>query len=215
MLPNSQTLRAGDATVALRRVSSTASPDVDTGASDGGAQTLLPEEVRKRRHTIGDVVATGGMGAIIRARDQAIRRSVAMKVMLKNGNPPDVARFVEEAQITGQLEHPNIVPVHELGVDEQNQFFYTMKFVRGITLQKVLDSSFRPAEAAAKKYPLAALLTIFQKVCDGIAFAHDKGVVHRDLKPENVMLGGFGEVLVMDWGIAKSLGSQPSVLVTE
>ena len=88
---------------------------------------------------LGKVVAQGGMGAILSAQDRAIRRGVAMKVMLQNGDPADLTRFVEEAQITGQLEHPNIVPVHDLGVDEQDQFFYAMKFVGGHTLKKVLE----------------------------------------------------------------------------
>ncbi len=129
-----------------------------------------------------------------------------MKVMLDSADEADVLRFIAEAQITGQLEHPNIVPVHELGVDENEQPFYTMKFVRGITLRKVLELLATGTAGPVKKYPLPALLTIFQKVCDALAFAHSKGVIHRDLKPENIMLDDFGEVLVMDWGLAKISG---------
>ncbi len=199
-----QTLRVGDATVALRRVRGSEAPEATLMPTVAVGRALLPEEVRVRRHAIGQVVAQGGMGAILSAQDQAIRRSVAMKVMLQSGGAGDLARFVEEARITGQLEHPNIVPVHELGVDEQDQFFYTMKFVRGITLKKVLEL-ISTVEETARKYPLGALLTIFQKVCDAVAFAHAQGVIHRDLKPENIMLGDYGEVLVMDWGLAKRI----------
>jgi Leucine-rich repeat (LRR) protein len=146
------------------------------------------------------------MGAILDARDGPTRRLVAMKVMLDSADESDAMRFIEEAQVTAQLEHPNIVPVHELGVDEQDQLFYTMKMVRGITLQKVIDLMAEGVEATVKKYPLPALLTIFQKICDALAFAHSRGVIHRDLKPENVMLDDFGVVLVMDWGLAKVMG---------
>ena len=117
-------------------------------------------------------------------------------------------RFIEEAQITGQLAHPNIVPVYELGVDENDQLFYTMKFVRGVTLRKVLELLAAGEPGVVKKYPLPALLTISQKLCDAIAFAHSKGVIHRDLKPENVMLDDFGVVRVMDWGLAKVLAGK-------
>jgi serine/threonine protein kinase len=202
-----QTLRVGDATVTLRRLRGSEAPEVSLAPSVAVGRTLLPAEVRERRYAIGKVVAQGGMGAILSAQDRAIRRGVAMKVMLQSGDAGDLTRFVEEAQITGQLEHPNIVPVHELGVDEQDQFFYTMKFVDGVTLRKVLELIASGADATAKKYPLPALLTNFQKVCDAIAFAHSRRVIHRDLKPENIMLGDFGEVLVMDWGLAKVLGA--------
>jgi Leucine-rich repeat (LRR) protein/tetratricopeptide (TPR) repeat protein len=133
--------------------------------------------------------------------------------MLDTVDAGDALRFVEEAQVTGQLAHPNIVPVYELGVDEQDQLFYTMKMVRGVTLKKIIDLLAAGTEATAKKYPLPALLTVFQKACDAVAFAHSRGVIHRDLKPENIMLGDFGEVLVMDWGLAKIMGGRRSVVV--
>ncbi len=189
------------------------------------AQTILSSEaapVRKvspedptggRKYEIGEVVAKGGMGAILNARDAMIFRSVAMKVMLNAGSNDDARRFMEEARITGQLEHPNIVPVHELAIDEKGQPYYTMKFVKGITLKMVLALLKEGVPETVVKYPLAALLTIFQKVCDAVAFAHSKHVIHRDLKPENIMIGDFGEVLLMDWGLAKVLGQRdvPSV----
>jgi serine/threonine protein kinase len=157
------------------------------------------------RYEVGEQIARGGMGAILAARQRAIRREVAMKVMLGDWNAQDRRRFIAEAQITGQLEHPNIVPVHELSVDDDGQPYYTMKMVRGTTLKDVLASISAGDAAAIAKYSLPALVTIFQKVCDGVAFAHGHQVIHRDLKPANIMLGDYGEVLVMDWGLAKTL----------
>jgi len=170
---------------------------------------VLPEEVlREKKYDIGKIVAQGGMGAILDAREAATKRTVAMKVMLDTNDADALARFIAEAQVTAQLDHPNIVPVHELSVDENGQPYYTMKTVRGITLKKVLDLMAAGTEGTMKKYPLPTLLTIFQKVCDALAFAHSKGVIHRDLKPENIMLGDYGEALVMDWGLAKRLDGE-------
>jgi serine/threonine protein kinase len=154
----------------------------------------------------GNVVAMGGMGAIHEARQAAMGRKVAMKVMLRDESESGLRRFINEARITGMLEHPNIVPVHELGVDPEGRAFYTMKFVNGTTLAEVLAGLYVGTPEAVKKYPLSFLLTVFQKVCDAIAFAHSRGVHHRDLKPENIMIGDFGEVLVMDWGLSKETG---------
>src|SRR5205823_702871 len=111
---------------------------------------------------------------------------------------------------TGQLEHPNIVPVHDLALNEHGQPYYTMKLVKGSTLKDILQFLVQGDAAAIAKYPLAALLTIFQKVCDAVAFAHARGVIHRDLKPANIMVGEYGEVLLMDWGLAKVIGRDGS-----
>ncbi len=152
-------------------------------------------------------IARGGMGVVMQARDVRIRRTVAMKVMKTASQflRENVLRFIDEAQLTGQLEHPNIVPVYELAIDEGGETFYTMKFVKGITLDDVLRGLRTGKDKIVAKYPLGALLTIFQKICDGVGFAHSRGVIHRDIKPENIMIGSFGEVLVMDWGLAKHL----------
>ncbi len=158
------------------------------------------------RYLRGQAVAAGGMGTIHEARQTAMGRKVAMKVMLHAWHERSVGRFLDEARITGMLEHPNIVPVHELGLDGDGQLFYTMKFVRGVTLAEVVAGLSLGRPEAARKYPLATLLTVFQKVCDAVAFAHSRGVWHRDLKPENIMIGDYGEVLVMDWGLAKEAG---------
>ena len=201
-----ETIQLGPATLEIRRAPVQVSPGLSLGAKRDALRKLLPPEfLDERKYEIGKVVAQGGMGAILSAREFTIERTVAMKVMLDGASPDDLLRFISEAKVTGQLEHPNIVPVHELGVDEKEQVFYTMKFVRGITLKKVLDLLAEKHAETIRKYPLGHLLTVFQKICDAIAFAHAKGVIHRDLKPENFMIGDYGEVLVMDWGLAKVL----------
>ncbi len=154
----------------------------------------------------GREIARGGMGAVLDARDPKLGRSVAMKVMLRrNATEEEKQRFLQEALALGQLPHPNIVPIHDLGTDAQGRLFYTMKLVQGVTLHEIIGKlKARDAETLAR-YPLDSLLTIFQKVCDAVAFAHSQGIIHRDLKPQNIMVGEFGEVLVMDWGLAKIL----------
>jgi serine/threonine protein kinase len=149
------------------------------------------------------------MGEILRAREIRTRRVVAMKVLLPGTDQSHARRwrFIEEAQITAQLEHPNIVPIHELGCDARQQLFYTMKLVKGVTLQEIVDRLSAGDAEYVERYPLAMLLTIFQKICDALAFAHSKGVIHRDLKPANIMVGRFGEVLVMDWGLVKAVAT--------
>jgi len=203
--PN-QKIQIGAATVELRRIKTALEPDATLASSTAAVKRLLPEELlHEKKYEIGGVVAQGGMGAILDAKESATERVVAMKVMLDGSSPDDLTRFVAEAKVTAQLEHPNIVPVHELSVDENDQVFYTMKFVKGITLRKVLEELAHGDAEIPGNYPLPVLLTIFQKVCDAVAFAHSKGVIHRDLKPENIMLGDFGEALVMDWGLAKRM----------
>ncbi len=205
LFPN-QILRIGKAAIQLRRFKFEADHESISPHSAAVKRHLPPDFLRDRKYDIGGIIAQGGMGAIVDAQEKLLRRKVAMKIMLHTGSQQDLLRFIEEAQITGQLEHPNIVPVYELGVDEQEQVFYTMKLVRGTTLHQVLQLIDNGAPGIAEKYPLSTLLTIFQKVCDALAFAHSKGVIHRDLKPANVMLGEYGEVLVMDWGLARASG---------
>ena len=162
------------------------------GQVDGGAtQYQVQEEIGR-----------GGMGAILRAEDPDLRRDVAMKVLLENERG-QLERFLEEAQITGQLEHPNIVPVHQLGIREDGQPFFTMKLVKGKSLDDILTEMRRSPRNRSRVYSLGRLLRIFLRICDAMAFAHARGVIHRDLKPRNIMIGDFGEVLVMDWGLAK------------
>ncbi|NBV86412.1 MAG: FHA domain-containing protein, partial [Verrucomicrobia bacterium] len=186
---------------------------LEPGESLAPAQSLvietLPEDVvfQHGGYQVGQLLGRGGMGAVLQAEDSSIQRQVAMKVVLRGDSTVDVLRFIHEARITGQLEHPNIIPVHMLGADEHGQPFYTMKLVRGTTLHHALRELGYGEEKAVEQYPLSALLTIFQKVCDAIRFAHSQKIIHRDIKPDNIMLGNFGEVLVMDWGLAKRLAS--------
>ena len=210
LFPN-QHVRLGDVVLEVHRERVSSHSGLTLAPAQEAIRRHLPDELlAQKRYAIGGQVARGGMGAIMHAWQQTTRRDVAMKVMLESHDEASVLRFIEEAQVTAQLEHPNIVPIYELGVDEQDQLFYTMKFVRGITLTKVLELIAQGIPETVKKYPLSALLTIFQKACDALAFAHAKGIIHRDLKPENLMLGDFGEVMVMDWGLAKRWNDEPS-----
>ena len=163
----------------------------------------------KGRYRIDSELARGGMGAILRAFDQDVRREIAMKVMLAEAPSKNaVARFLEEGQVTGQLEHPNIVPVYEVGLDAAQRLYFTMKMVRGQSLkQRVSDARQDVAGGRGdRSFTLMERVEVFRKICDGLAFAHSRGVIHRDLKPDNVMVGQFGEVQVMDWGLAKIIG---------
>ena len=160
-----------------------------------------PAETAGRYHIEGEM-ARGGVGAVMKGRDLDLGREVAMKVLLEDhaSNPVLVHRFVEEAQIGGQLQHPGIVPVYELGLRPDRRPFFTMKMVKGRTFAEVLEARADPAADRSH------CLTVFEQVCRTLAYAHARGVVHRDLKPSNIMVGSFGEVLVMDWGLAKVLG---------
>jgi serine/threonine protein kinase len=167
-------------------------------------QELLSHRTQKGgRYLIEGEIARGGMGTVLRAVDCDIRREVAVKYLLDQADAKKKLRFIEEAQITGQLEHPNIVPIHELTLDNQNRLFFSMKMVRGKSLAQVLNELKETPKSTEKGYPLSRLLNIFVNVCNALAYAHSCGVVHRDLKPANIMVGAFGEVYVMDWGLAK------------
>ena len=181
------------------------------------ASSEIVERLRTRPRIAGrygdeQEIARGGMGAILRVHDHDLHRELAMKVMLEElaGAEPDSseatrlrARFLEEAQVTGQLDHPGIVPVHELGLDAQGRLYFTMKLVRGRDLRAVYEQ-LRKGEDG---WNLPRALGVLLRVCEAMAFAHDKGVIHRDLKPANIMVGRFGEVYVMDWGLARVLGA--------
>ena len=153
-----------------------------------------------RYQLIGEL-ARGGMGAIFQGRDLDLGRDLAVKVIREEhrDHPELVRRFVEEAQIGGQLQHPGITPVHDLGRFPDGRLFIAMKLVRGRTLAALLEARGGPDEDRMQ------FLSIFEQVCQAMAYAHSRGVIHRDLKPSNVMVGAFGEVQVMDWGLAKVL----------
>ncbi len=153
-------------------------------------------------------VDCGGMKLILKVRDKDTSRNVAMAVMFKAGDRSQLARFIQEARITANLEHPNIVPVHEIGIKPSGEPYFTMKLLGGETLSQIFDKLRAGDQAYAARYGLYELLVIFRKICDAVAFAHSKGVIHLDLKPGNVQVGEFGEVLVLDWGLAKIIGSR-------
>ena len=169
------------------------------------------------RYRVGEEIGKGGHGRVTVAFDTYLGRRVALKRLRKglNASTREVARFLEEVQITGQLEHPNIVPVHELGVEEEGEVYFTMKLVEGRTLEQVLRSLKRGDPEDRREYTLFRLLRILQDGCQAVAFAHSRGVIHRDLKPSNIMLGDFGEVQVMDWGLAKVVGESRPALDTD
>jgi serine/threonine protein kinase len=148
------------------------------------------------RYRLIEPIGQGGMGVVYRAEDLPLGRHVALKVL----DAPDpsgelAARLAREARVLAQLEHPGIVPVHDVGELGDGRIFYTMKLVRGHRLDRYVVQS--PS--------LAEKLRVFARICEAVAFAHSRGVLHRDLKPQNIMVGSFGEVLVMDWGVAKVL----------
>ena len=150
-------------------------------------------ELTGNRYEIIGALGQGGMGTVFLARDRELEREVALKVLRAAASTPDTAlRLRREARILAQLEHPGIVPVHDVGRLPDGRVHYVMKLVRGVRLDQY-------ARAAV----LTDLLRLFLRICETIGFAHAQGVVHRDLKPGNIMVGAFGEVLVMDWGIAK------------
>jgi serine/threonine-protein kinase len=168
-----------------------------------------PVQQAGRYELLGEI-GRGGMGLVMRGRDPELGRDLALKVLLEEGagRPDVVQRFREEAQIGGQLQHPGVVPVYELGRFDDGRPFFTMKLVKGVTLARL----FRERSSPAQDWP--RFLGIFAQVCQAVAFAHSRGVIHRDLKPANVMAGAFGEVQVMDWGLAKILaerGARPPV----
>ena len=184
-----------------------------SGAASGESKLVesLRSKARASRYLVEKEIARGGMGAILRVWDEDIRRHIAMKVALERETPSGdggsgdarmLARFLEEAQVTGQLEHPGIVPVHELGMDASGRVFFTMRLVRGRDLRAIYELVHGGHEGWNETRALMVLL----KVCEAVAFAHKKGVLHRDLKPANVMVGDFGEVYVMDWGLARVVG---------
>jgi serine/threonine protein kinase len=155
-------------------------------------------------YTIVREIARGGMSVIYETVDSRLDRHVALKVLALELSSSEAARRMkDEARTIARLEHPGIVPIHDIGELPDGRVFYTMKLVRGMTLGEF-----------ARNRPRADLLRLFLRICDAIAFAHAAGIVHRDLKPENIMVGEFGEVLVMDWGVAASIDATGEIAGT-
>ena len=187
---------AGVGGVNLRAEESRRSSPVPQSDSDE-----IPKLKNGSRYRVSGEIARGAMGAVLRGRDTDLGRDLAIKVLLDchKDKPRVVQRFVEEAQIAGQLQHPGIAPVYELGQAADDRPFFSMKLIKGKTLATLLSQRPNVEEELGK------FLGIFEQVCQTLAYAHSRGVIHRDLKPANIMVGAFGEVQVMDWGLAKVL----------
>lgn len=158
------------------------------------------------RYEVQGEIARGGMGLVLRGRDTDLDRELAIKVLLPEHarNPDVIQRFVDEARIGGQLQHPGVAPVYEMGRFADARPYFSMKLVQGETLSALL------AARSSVEDQRLRFLSIFKQICETLAYAHSRGVIHRDLKPSNIMVGAFGEVQVMDWGLAKALAASPT-----
>jgi len=175
--------------------------EISDAALDRLRQVAEWPDLSGTRYELIQEVARGGMGVVYQARDRELDRTVALKVLAGiEADPGATERLRREALIIAGLEHPGIVPVHDVGSLPDGRVFYAMKLVSGSRLDALVRGG----------APLPELLRTFLRICEPVAFAHAHGVIHRDLKPENVMVGTFGEVLVMDWGVAKRLGEAPT-----
>ncbi len=159
----------------------------------------------EERYELGEQVFGGGMGEVWRAFDRVLRRTVAIKMARAGGEATPALRgqFLKEAHVGGRLLHPNVLPVFDLGVNRRRQIYFTMRFVQGASLRRSLDAVATACATNLVAFPLVRLVEVFVQACRGIDFAHQHGVVHLDLKPDNVLVSGFNEVFVIDWGLAR------------
>ncbi|HEV8112137.1 MAG TPA: bifunctional serine/threonine-protein kinase/formylglycine-generating enzyme family protein [Planctomycetota bacterium] len=187
---------------AAREASSEAEPlDEETRAL---LERLKGSRSARDRYEIREHIASGGMGEVLRVHDRDLGRDLAMKVARsRTSGARFLRRFMSEARLTARLDHPGIVPVHDVGVDAEGRLWFTMPLVRGWTLAGIFDL----ARRGERGWTRARTLEVLLRVCDTLEFAHAAGVVHRDLKPSNVMVGDFGETYVVDWGLARSAGA--------
>ncbi|GAB4562505.1 MAG: hypothetical protein Tsb0020_10910 [Haliangiales bacterium] len=194
-------LQSGD----TGRVPRAISNSMSTTADGAGTESTLPNPIPDSdRYRVLRLLGEGGMSRVYLAFDYDLRREVALKVLRVQG-PEMRERFLEETQVLAQLEHPNIVPLYDIGYVGTDRMYCTMFYVRGQTLRSVISALRDGDEDATRVYSLTRLMQIFLDVTQAVSYAHAKGVVHRDLKPANVMLGEHGEVQVLDWGLAKVL----------
>ena len=186
-------------------------PGGKSGGHAGGPLGGAPRPVADGRYAIAEELGVGGLGRVVRATDRTVGRVVALKTLKEGvGMAPDVVdRFMAEACVTARLEHPNIVPVYEIGAFKNGQPYYTMRVVKQRNLQDVLGSKSLRAE-----WPLVRLVGAFVQISRALAYAHRLDVLHRDIKPENILLGDFGEVYLADWGNAKAMSGSPIASAT-
>ncbi len=180
---------------------------------EGGAPRLsISPQIRFEER---GVLGRGGVGEVLLARDHDIERDVAMKRLLPDFEGTSVvARFADEVRTLGRLDHPNIVPVHDVGADAEGRIYYLMKYVEGETLEAVIEKLSAGDVEYHQRYPFERRIEVFLGILNAVQYAHAKGYLHRDLKPANVMVGLFGEVVVMDWGLARTMGdTAPEVAV--
>lgn len=177
-----------------------------------GDRPQLVTESRERYQET-KVLGAGGVGEVVGAHDHDIQRDVAIKRLLPEMQGPSViARFVDEIRTVGKLEHPNIVPIHDVGIDDKGRYFFVMKHLHGETLEQVIDKLAGGDRAYHDKYGFERRMQLFAGILEAVNYAHEQGIIHRDIKPANVMIGQYGEVVVMDWGIAKRIGGPAEAL---
>lgn len=187
-----------EAVIAAEYEAFSAEPDDDASAPAG----------HRLRYRFDGELGRGGMGVVQRVFDPSLHRYLALKQARAGAGEAEIARFLEEARVTAQLDHPGVVAVHEVGRDDSGAPYFTMPMVRGRTFAAEIDDlhAEQPADPGNRDLSRARVVDVLARVCDTVAFAHSRGVVHRDLKPQNVMVGRFGEVFVVDWGLARALG---------
>ncbi|MCC6522143.1 MAG: serine/threonine protein kinase [Polyangiaceae bacterium] len=179
---------------------------------EGGMPLLVAAD--RERYETESQLGEGGMGEVLKVKDNDIQRTVALKRLLPGTQEPAiVARFVEEIRTVGQLEHPNIVPIHDVGIDSNGQYYFVMKYVNGETLESIIEKLQAGDRAYHARFTYEHRVEVFVGILEAIHYAHARGIVHRDIKPANVMVGPYGEVVVMDWGIAKQLRPEPGAPV--
>jgi len=202
-------------TVGAAEVPAGAAPTMGSKNQGVARLTILPEvtttegewkwvTTSRSRFHLERPLGEGGAGEVLLATDHDIGRPVALKkIRAEMMSPEALARFIQEIRTVGRLEHPNIVPIHDVGLDEQGGYYFIMKYVRGETLEDVITRLREGHPATHAQWPFERRVQTFYGLCEAVAFAHENGIVHRDIKPANVMIGQHGEVLLMDWGIAR------------
>ncbi len=198
------------------RTSIPASFSIPKHDADATISEIVPSHDQDHKYVVEKEIDRGGMGVVLQVHDQRLQRTIALKVIRgqegsgsstrRTVDAGTLQRFIREAQITGRLDHPGVVPIHELARDENDRLYFTMKYVEGHTLKQVLQEH----RDGSQQWTLPRIIDAMIRVCETLAFAHSREVIHRDLKPSNVMVGKFGEVYVMDWGLAKVLGEAES-----